>query len=79
MHCHMALNSKSWAHPPLGEVSRLDNTDGASCRIICFDLPHLPDPPNGGSRDVILKYGVCVNPVTPGVGPTIPATCNYCT
>ena len=77
MHCHMALNSKSWAHPPLGEVSRLDNTDGASSRIPSSDLPHSPDLANGVSRDVILQYGVCVNPITPGVCPTIPATCNY--
>ena len=77
MHCHMALNSKSWAHPPLGEVSRLHNTDGASTRIPLIALPHFPDLPNGVSRDVILQYGVSVNPITPGVGRTIPATCNY--
>ena len=74
----MALNSESGAHPPLGEVSRLDNTDGASTRRPSSDLPHSPDLANGVSRDVILQYGVCVNPTSPDrVGPTIPATCNY--
>ena len=77
MHCHMALNSKSWAHPPLGEVSRLDNTDGASTRRPSSDLPHSPDLANGVSRDVILKYGVSVNFIPPGLDLTIPATCNY--
>ena len=77
MHCHMALNSESGAHPPLGEVSRLDHTDGASSWIPRKDLPHFPDLPNRVSSDVILKYSVCVNPITPVVHPTIPATCNY--
>ena len=60
----------SGAHPPLGEVSRLDNTDG----VICMGLSHLPDLPDGVSSDVILQDSVII--VTTIVIPII-ATCKY--
>ena len=68
MHCHMALNSKSWAHPPLGEVSSLDNTDSMPC--IASGLSHSPDILNGVASDVKLQDGVTF-------AITISATCNY--
>ena len=61
----------SLAGPPLGKVSRLDHTDG----VRSSDLPHLPGLPDGVSSDVILQDGVTIDPFTPFIGLTIPATC----
>ena len=60
----------SGAHPPLGEVRRLDNTDG----VTSMGLSHLPDLPDGVSSDVILQYGVII--ITTIVILII-TTCNY--
>ena len=58
------------ALPPLGEVSRLDNTDSVPCPAIAFS--HSPDLSEGVSSDVILQDDVTVNPALSYV----PATCN---
>ena len=64
----MAL--KSQAHPPLGEIHRLDNTYG----MFSISLSCIPNLPDGVSTYVILQDGVIPfnNIVIP-----IKATCNY--
>ena len=60
----------SVAHPPLGEVSRLDNTN---CEII-INISHFPDLPDGVSSDVILQYGVII---VLTIVISVKATCKY--
>ena len=43
--------NKSRAHPPLGKVSRVDNTDS----VPTPSPSHIPDLPDGVSIDVILQ------------------------
>ena len=56
------------AHPPLGEVSRLDNTDS----VLLMGLSHSPDIPDGVSSDVIFQDGVRILFTN-----VVKATCNY--
>ena len=58
------------AHPPLGEVSRLDNTDS----VLLMGLSHSPDIPDGVSSDVILQDCIIIV-ITIVI--SVKATCNY--
>ena len=57
----------------MGEVSRLDNTDG----MLCMGLSHLPDLPDGVFSNIILQDSVIVVATILITIVTVSATCNY--